>query len=103
MLIKKILTVGKHINVIIDNNTKMAALLSISPCDGRYAKYTKVCQYYFSEYAIQSKRLHIELLYLQELIEINVNIKRRCFIIIAGNVWPPGARPDSVNKLLFRS
>lgn len=46
----------------------MKELLSISPCDGRYAKYTQVCQYYFSEYAIQSKRLHIELLYLQELI-----------------------------------
>lgn len=46
----------------------MSELLSISPCDGRYAKYTKVCQYYFSEYAIQCKRLHIELLYLQELI-----------------------------------
>lgn len=60
----------KHINVIIDNNTKMDALLSISPCDGRYAKYTKVCQYYFSEYAIQSKRLHIEVLYLQELLSM---------------------------------
>lgn len=46
----------------------MKELLSISPCDGRYAKYTQVCQYYFSEYAIQHKRLHIELLYLQELI-----------------------------------
>ena len=48
----------------------MKELLSISPCDGRYAKYTKVCQYYFSEYAIQSKRLHIELLYLQELLSV---------------------------------
>jgi len=46
----------------------MDALLSISPCDGRYVKYTKVCQEYFSEYAIQKKRLHIELVYLQELL-----------------------------------
>jgi len=45
----------------------MNALLSISPCDGRYVKYTKVCKEYFSEYAIQKKRLFIELLYLQKL------------------------------------
>ena len=48
----------------------MKEILSISPCDGRYAKYTQVCQYYFSEYAIQHKRLLIEILYLQELIQI---------------------------------
>lgn len=48
----------------------MKELLSISPCDGRYAKYTQVCQEYFSEYAIQKTRLYIELLYLQKLIQI---------------------------------
>lgn len=46
----------------------MKELLSISPCDGRYAKYTQECQPYFSEYALQSKRLHIEILYLHELV-----------------------------------
>lgn len=48
----------------------MKELMSISPCDGRYAKYTHVCQDYFSEYAIQKTRLYIELLYLHELIHI---------------------------------
>lgn len=48
----------------------MKELFSISPCDGRYAKDTFVCQHYFSEYAICCKRLQIELLYLQELIQI---------------------------------
>lgn len=53
----------------------MDALLSISPCDGRYVKYTKICQEYFSEYAIQKKRLHIELLYLHQLIYVLPELK----------------------------
>ena len=48
----------------------MKELMSISPCDGRYAKYTHVCQEYFSEYAIQKTRVYIELMYLQGLIHI---------------------------------
>jgi len=47
----------------------MEPLLIISPCDGRYNKYTKCCQNYFSEYAIQKKRVQIEILYLQQLIQ----------------------------------
>jgi adenylosuccinate lyase len=47
----------------------MDPLLIISPCDGRYNKYTKCCQEYFSEYAIQKKRIHIEIVYLHYLIQ----------------------------------
>ena len=47
----------------------MDPLLIISPCDGRYNKYTVSCRDYFSEYAIQKKRVHIEILYLHELIQ----------------------------------
>jgi len=47
----------------------MDPLFIISPCDGRYNKYTKCCQNYFSEYAIQKKRVQIEILYLQQLIQ----------------------------------
>jgi hypothetical protein len=32
-----------------------------------------------------SVEVSVPVLYAQELIEINVNMKRRCFIIIAGN------------------
>ncbi len=47
----------------------MDPLLIISPCDGRYNKYTSCCSYYFSEYAIQKKRVHLEILYLHQLIQ----------------------------------
>lgn len=47
----------------------MEPLLIISPCDGRYSTYTSCCREYFSEYAIQKKRIQIETAYLQQLIE----------------------------------
>lgn len=47
----------------------MDPLLIISPCDGRYNKYTMSCQEYFSEYAIQQKRVEIEILYLHKLLQ----------------------------------
>lgn len=43
-------------------------LLNISPCDGRYKKYTECCQNYFSEYAFQKNRLEIEINYLMCLV-----------------------------------
>ncbi len=48
----------------------MDPLLVISPCDGRYSTYTSCCRDYFSEYAIQKKRIQIEISYLQQLIQI---------------------------------
>jgi len=53
----------------------MESLLALSPCDGRYAKYTQTCQEYFSEYAIQKMRLCIEIMYLQELIRMLPELK----------------------------
>ena len=47
----------------------MDPLLIISPCDGRYNKYTTCCQDYFSEYAIQKQRVIIEIQYLYELMK----------------------------------
>jgi len=47
----------------------MDSLLVISPCDGRYNKYTKCCQNYFTEYAIQKQRLYIEIKYLYILMK----------------------------------
>jgi adenylosuccinate lyase len=46
----------------------MNNLLTISPCDGRYKKYTECCQNYFSEYAFQKNRLEIEINYLTCLV-----------------------------------
>ena len=43
-------------------------LLNISPCDGRYKRYTECCQNYFSEYAFQRNRLEIEINYLTCLV-----------------------------------
>jgi len=47
----------------------MDSLLVISPCDGRYNKYTKCCQNYFTEYAIQKERVTIEIKYLYKLMK----------------------------------
>ena len=62
----------------------MDPLLIISPCDGRYNKYTKCCQQYFSEYAIQKKRVQIEILYLQQLINFipELNNKNYDFTVL---------------------
>jgi len=62
----------------------MDPLLIISPCDGRYNKYTKCCQQYFSEYAIQKKRVQIEILYLQQLIKFipELNNKNYDFTVL---------------------
>ena len=46
----------------------MNNLLAISPCDGRYQKYTVCCQKYFSEYAFQKTRLELEINYLTHLV-----------------------------------
>lgn len=46
----------------------MNNLLAISPCDGRYQKYTQCCQKYFSEFAFQKTRLEIEINYLTCLV-----------------------------------
>lgn len=53
----------------------MDPLLALSPCDGRYAKYTQICQEYFSEYALQKTRVCIEITYLQELIRMLPDLK----------------------------
>ena len=47
----------------------MEPLLVISPCDGRYNKYTKCCQDYFSEYAIQKQRVFVEIKYFYKLLK----------------------------------
>ncbi len=53
----------------------MDPLLCLSPCDGRYHEYTKCCIPYFSEFAIQKKRIRIEILYLQRLIRFLPQLK----------------------------
>ena len=47
----------------------MDPLFIISPCDGRYNKYTECCQLYFSEYAIQKERVYVEVCYLHHLLQ----------------------------------
>ncbi len=66
----------------------MDPLLIISPCDGRYNKYTKCCQQYFSEYAIQKKRVQIEILYLQQLIKFIPELNNKNYdITILNNIY----------------
>ena len=65
----------------------MDPLLVISPCDGRYSKYTSCCRDYFSEYAIQKKRVHIEILYLQQLIQTLPQLKHLTDVSILHEIY----------------
>jgi len=64
--------VSKNIEIVAYTYTYtyiMNPLLLISPCDGRYSKYTECCREYFSEYALQKKRVCVEVRYLHRLIQ----------------------------------
>ena len=51
-------------------------LLHISPIDGRYNRYTKVLQDFFSEHALINFRVHVEITYIQFLsYQLNHDLK----------------------------
>jgi len=49
----------------------MSELLSISPIDGRYHNKTQELDRYFSEYALIKYRVHVEVEYLIQLVQLD--------------------------------